>query len=114
MKLLPCARKMSATSRVGRLILPFSVEGWALRLAPKWQELRWGYSHLASVVESGEGRWSSLQGRGDQVELGSSSDRFRVPTDESPSCGAASVETPFSGYPHVAPLRGRRSRRFLK
>src|SRR5262245_55353960 len=106
MKLLPCARKMSATSTVGRLTLPFSVEGWALRLAQKWEELRWDYSHLVSVVEISGGRWSSLQGRGDRAELGSSLDRFRVPTDESPNCGAGYVAIPFSEYLPGGRLRG--------
>src|SRR5436309_1091989 len=101
MKLLPCARKISATSTVGRLTLPFLVGDWGLCRVLKWEALRWGYSPPACDVERGEGRSSSLPNRRDREELGSFSDRFHVPADVSPNCGATNVEILSSGYPHV-------------
>src|SRR5215510_11832839 len=96
MKLLPCARKMSATSTVGRLTLPFSVGDSALRRARKWEERRWGYSPTADDVERGGGRWSLLPNRNDQATSESSSDRSRAPTGVLPRRVAANAGTLFS------------------
>src|SRR5262245_60920356 len=96
MKLLPCARKISATSTVGRVILLFSFAGSASNPAPKWEERRWGYSRLASDVGISADRWSSIPDRRDRAEPGSPSDRSHVPTGESPNCDAECAETPFS------------------
>src|SRR5215475_7380841 len=113
MKLLPCARKMSATSTVGRLTLLFSVGGSVCHRVGKSEELRWGYGSLADDAGINGGKWSSPPNRSDRAASESSSDRFRVPTGGLPNCDAANADTPFSGFPHVALLRKPRSTPFL-
>src|SRR5688572_28598938 len=112
MKLLPCARKISATSTVGRLTLPFLAGGSAWRRVLKWEEPPWGYSPPACDVERGEGKSSSLPNRRDRAEPGSFSDRFHVPVGASPNCGATSAETPSSLFLPGLPLHGRRTTLF--
>src|ERR1700752_2261295 len=112
MKLLPCARKISATSTVGRLTLPCSVGGSAWRRVLKREELQWGYSLPACDVERDEGRSSSLPTRRDRAEPGWFSDRFHVPVGASPNCGAISAEIPSSEFLHGGPLHGRRTTPF--
>src|SRR3989442_6634255 len=98
MKFLPCARKISATSTVGRLTLPFSGGGSACRRVLKWEELQWVYSPTAYDVERDEGRSSSPPNRRDRAGPGSFSDRFHVPVGASPNCGAISAEIPSSEF----------------
>src|SRR4030095_2735444 len=93
---LPCARKMSATSAVGRLILPFWVGRWALRPALKWEDLQSGYSQPVGDVGISADRWLSIPDRHDRVKLGSSSDRSHVPTGASPNCDAEYAAIPSS------------------
>src|ERR1051326_8782062 len=104
MKLLPCVRKMSATSTVGRLTLFFWVADSGLRRALKWEERRWGCSQTANDVERGGGRWSLLPNRNDRATSGLSSDRSRAPTGVLPRHDAANAETLFSGSLRVEQL----------
>src|SRR5262249_45279141 len=105
MKLLPCARKMSATSTVGRLTLPFSVGHSACHRVLKWEELRWGCARPASDVEKDGGRWSWPPNPHDRAAPEWFSNRSHVRAGASPSCVEASAEIPSSGYLHVGPLR---------
>src|SRR5215467_1347650 len=103
---------MSATSTVGRLILPFSVGGWAWCRGPKREERQWGYLHPANDVERGGGRWLLLPNRHDRAEPEWSSDRFHVLKGASPNYVEAGVEIPFSGSLHAGQLHARRATPF--
>src|SRR5215475_13371523 len=105
MKFLPCARKMSATSTVGRLTLPFLVGGWALRRVPKWGELQWDCARPVCDVERDEDRSSLLPNRHDRAKPEWFSNRSHVQEGVWPNCVGANVEIPFFEYRHVWPLR---------
>src|SRR6516225_2475228 len=113
MKFLPCARKMSATSTVGRLTLPFSVGGLACHPILKSAELRWGYEWTAGDVVKGGDKSSWFLNRSDRAASESSSDPSHAPIGELPNCAAANADTPFSGFRHAALLRKPRSTPFL-
>src|SRR5262245_31149100 len=104
MKFLPCARKMLATSTVGRFTLPFSVGGLACRPVLKSEELRWGYAPPVGDVATDGGR--SLLPPSPHARAGpeSFSNPSHVRAGASPNCVEASVEIPSSGYLHVVPL----------
>src|SRR5215831_8627439 len=102
MKFLPCARKMSATSTVGRLTLPFSVGGSACRPILKSAELRWDYEWTADDVVKDGDKSSLFPNRSDRAVSESSSDPSHAPIDGLPSCGAANADTPFSGFLRAA------------
>src|SRR6516225_6202632 len=88
MKFLPCARKMSATSTVGRLTLPFSVGGLACHPVLKSAERRWDYSWTADDVVKDGDKSSLFPNRSDRAAFESSSDPSHAPIDGLPSCGA--------------------------
>src|SRR5262245_26017470 len=113
MKLLPCARKMSATSTVGRLTLLFSVGGSVCYRVRKSEERRWGYGSLADDAGINGGKLSSPPNRSDRAVSESFSDPSHAPIGGLPNCGAANADTPFSGFPHGALLRKPRSTPFL-
>src|SRR5215468_6662845 len=112
MKFLPCARKMSATSTVGRLTLPFSAAGSVCHRVLKWEQLRWDYSRTVSAGVKDGDRLSLLPNRNDRAASESFSDRSHAPTDVWPSCAATNEERPSSGFLHVVPLHRRRNRPF--
>src|SRR5262249_16774940 len=105
MKFLPCARKMSATSTVGRLTLPFLVGGSACRRVLKSKALRSGYVQPVNDVVTGGCRW--LLPLDPHVRGGpeSFSNRSHVRAGGSPNCVEANAEIPSFGYLPVEPLR---------
>src|SRR5215471_17973675 len=105
MKFLPCARKMSATSTVGRLTLPFSVGGSACHQVLKQAELRWDYGRPASDVAKDGGRSSLPPNRRDRAKPESFSNRCHVRAGAWPNCVEANAEIPFSESPRVGQPR---------
>src|SRR5262245_27280551 len=82
MKLSAWARKISATSTVGRLILPSSFGEKASCRGQEWEEHQRGCeSTVGDVGTSGDRLWLTPNRR-DLEELESLSDPCRVPTDE--------------------------------
>src|SRR5262249_40548929 len=96
MKLSPCARKISATSTVGRFIRPSFYGDWVLRRGPKREERRRDCEWPASGAETSGDRLSWIPSRRVPEGLGSFSDLFHAPTGGSPNYAVANEEQPSS------------------
>src|ERR1700691_6604661 len=99
--LLPTARTMSATSRVGRLIASsvswraFLLRGWTPRSLPAdWES-------LADGAATGAGKPSCVQAWSVREAPGWCADRRRLPACEWQSSVEACAERHASGYRHV-------------
>src|SRR5262249_5141856 len=108
----PFARKMSATSTVGRLTLPCWVGGSACRPVRKSEEHRWDCGSPANDAEINGGRWSSPPSQSGRAKPGLFLSRFRVSKGELPNCDAACVEIRFSGCLHAGQLAARHTTLF--
>src|SRR5688572_16217677 len=91
MKLLPCARKISATSTVGRFTRPSSCGDWVSRQALRWREHRRDCEWIEGAAATDGDKLSLLPSRRDPEAFESFLGRCRVLINGLPSCDVYSA-----------------------